>query len=59
MSTQFVIAQVLNGIQLGLMLFLIASGLTLIFGIMDMINLAHGALYMFGAFFAATISKTS
>lgn len=56
MSTQLVVAQILNGIQLGLMLFLIASGLTLIFGIMDMINLAHGALYMFGAFFAATIS---
>ena len=45
--------QTLNGLQFGLMLFLLASGLTLVFGIMDMINLAHGALYMVGAFFAA------
>jgi len=45
--------QSLNGIQFGLMLFLLASGLTLVFGIMDMINLAHGALYMVGAFLAA------
>jgi branched-chain amino acid transport system permease protein len=44
--------QALNGLQFGLMLFLLASGLTLVFGIMDMINLAHGALYMVGAFFA-------
>lgn len=56
MSSQLVIAQILNGIQLGLMLFLIASGLTLIFGIMDLINLAHGSLYMFGAYFAASIA---
>ena len=59
MSSQLAIAQILNGIQLGLMLFLIASGLTLIFGIMDTINLAHGSLYMFGAFLAATISARS
>ena len=45
--------QSLNGLQFGLMLFLLASGLTLVFGIMDMINLAHGALYMVGAFLAA------
>ena len=45
--------QSLNGLQFGLMLFLLASGLTLVFGIMDMINLAHGALYMVGAFMAA------
>ena len=45
--------QALNGLQFGLMLFLLASGLTLVFGIMDMINLAHGALYMVGAFLAA------
>ena len=44
--------QALNGLQFGLMLFLLASGLTLVFGIMDMINLAHGALYMVGAFLA-------
>ena len=46
--------QVLNGIQLGIMLFLMAAGLTLIFGIMDFVNLIHGSLYMMGAFFGAT-----
>ncbi len=45
--------QALNGLQLGLMLFLLAAGLTLVFGVMDMINLAHGSLYMVGAFCAA------
>ena len=40
----------LNGLQFGLMLFLLAAGLTLVFGIMDMINLAHGSLYMVGAY---------
>ena len=46
--------QVLNGIQLGLLLFLLAAGLTLVFGIMDFVNLAHGSLYMMGAYFAVT-----
>ena len=46
--------QSLNGLQFGLMLFLLAAGLTLVFGIMDMINLAHGSLYMVGAFLAST-----
>jgi branched-chain amino acid transport system permease protein len=46
--------QTLNGVQFGLMLFLLAAGLTLVFGIMDMINLAHGSLYMLGAFLAST-----
>lgn len=45
--------QVLNGLQLGVMLFLIAAGLTLVFGIMDLINLAHGSFFMLGAFFTA------
>lgn len=45
----------LNGLQFGLMLFLLAAGLTLVFGIMDMINLAHGSLYMFGAYLMATL----
>jgi branched-chain amino acid transport system permease protein len=45
--------QVLNGVQLGIMLFLMAAGLTLIFGIMDFVNLTHGSLYMLGAFFGA------
>lgn len=45
--------QALNGLQYGLMLFLLAAGLTIVFGVMDMINLAHGSLYMIGAFLAA------
>jgi branched-chain amino acid transport system permease protein len=48
--------QVLNGVQFGILLFLVAAGLTLIFGIMDLINLAHGVLYMFGAYLAATFT---
>ncbi len=46
------IEQSLNGIQFGLLLFLLAAGLTLVFGIMDLVNLAHGSLYMIGAYFA-------
>jgi branched-chain amino acid transport system permease protein len=53
MSGVLVLEQALNGLQFGLMLFLLAAGLTLVFGIMDMINLAHGSLYMVGAFLAA------
>lgn len=56
MSVILLVEQALNGLQFGLMLFLLASGLTLVFGIMDMINLAHGALYMVGAFFAAWLA---
>ena len=48
------IEQCLNGLQFGLLLFLLAAGLTLVFGIMDMVNLAHGSLYMVGAFLGAT-----
>jgi len=48
------IEQCLNGVQFGLLLFLLAAGLTLVFGIMDLVNLAHGSLYMIGAYFAAT-----
>lgn len=51
------IEQCLNGIQLGLLLFLLAAGLTLVFGIMDLVNLAHGSLYMMGAYFAATFAE--
>ena len=49
-----VVEQFLNGLQFGLLLFLLAAGLTLVFGIMDLVNLAHGSLYMMGAYFAAT-----
>ena len=53
MAGVLVLEQALNGLQFGLMLFLLAAGLTLVFGVMDMINLAHGSLYMVGAFLAA------
>ena len=53
MLSVLLIEQSLNGLQFGLMLFLLAAGLTLVFGVMDMINLAHGSLYMVGAFLAA------
>ena len=49
--------QFLNGFQFGIILFLLAAGLTLIFGIMDLVNLAHGSLYMIGAYLAATFSS--
>jgi branched-chain amino acid transport system permease protein len=51
--------QVLNGLQLGVMLFLMAAGLTLVFGIMRLINLAHGSMYMLGAFAAATVTQAT
>ncbi|MEM9851893.1 MAG: branched-chain amino acid ABC transporter permease, partial [Pseudomonadota bacterium] len=50
------IIQTINGIQLGLLLFLVASGLTLVFGILDFVNLAHGSLYMLGAFICASLT---
>jgi branched-chain amino acid transport system permease protein len=53
----YFIEQCLNGIQLGMLLFMLAAGLTLIFGIMDLVNLAHGSLYMLGAYFAATFAE--
>jgi branched-chain amino acid transport system permease protein len=52
----YFIEQCLNGVQLGMLLFLLAAGLTLIFGIMDLVNLAHGSLFMLGAYFAATFA---
>lgn len=52
MDSSFYLIQLLNGIQYGFLLFLVASGLTLIFGIMGIINLAHGSFYMIGAYLA-------
>ncbi|MCZ7660636.1 MAG: branched-chain amino acid ABC transporter permease [Xanthobacteraceae bacterium] len=52
MSTTLLVVQILNGLQLGVLLFLIAAGLTLVFGVMDFINLAHGVQYMLGAYLA-------
>ena len=57
MNWILLLEQTLNGLQLGILLFLLAAGLTLIFGIMDLINLAHGSLYMMGAYFAATFTN--
>src|SRR6266702_2520317 len=54
-----VFEQFLNGLQSELLLFLLAAGLTLVFGIMDFVNLAHGSLYMIGAYFAATFAAAT
>ncbi len=59
MDWSLLITQLLNGLQLGLLLFLLASGLTLIFGIMDFINLSHGSFYMIGAYFCGTVVAKS
>src|SRR5271157_129116 len=54
MTGTLFLVQVLNGLQLGVLLFLIVAGLTLVFGVMDFINLAHGVQYMLGAYLAVT-----
>lgn len=59
MSLILIAEQVLNGLQFGIMLFLMAAGLTLIFGVMGLINLAHGSLYMVGAFCAAAVAAAT
>jgi len=56
MSFVLLAEQILNGLQFGVMLFLMAAGLTLIFGVMGLINLAHGSLFMVGAFAAAAVA---
>ncbi len=56
MDWTLLVIQLLNGVQLGILLFLLAAGLTLVFGIMDFVNLAHGSLYMVGAYFCATVT---
>ena len=58
-SAALLIEQVLNGLQFGVMLFLMAAGLTLIFGVMGLINLAHGSLYMVGAFACAAVAAAT
>ena len=57
MSLALLAVQTLNGLQLGILLFLIAAGLTLTFGVMDFVNLAHGVQYMVGAYFAAMFAS--
>jgi len=56
MTLTLALVQILNGLQFGLILFLIAAGLTLVFGVMDFINLAHGVQYMVGAYFVAAFT---
>ena len=56
MDYVLLVEQLLNGFQLGIILFLMAAGLTLVFGIMDLVNLAHGSLFMIGAFVGGTLT---
>ncbi|MCC5968102.1 MAG: branched-chain amino acid ABC transporter permease [Natronohydrobacter sp.] len=56
MTLALILEQLLNGVQFGLMLFLMSAGLTLVFGVMGLINLAHGSLYMIGAFLCAAVA---
>ena len=55
MNLNLILTQGLNGLQFGVLLFLMSAGLTLVFGIMNFINLAHGSLYMFGAYAASVV----
>ena len=57
MTISLLIEQILNGLQFGVMLFLMSAGLTLVFGVMGLINLAHGSFYMIGAFAAAFFAE--
>ena len=59
MDLSGLLVQLLNGVQYGLLLFLIASGLTLIFGVMGIINLAHGSLFMLGAYAAFLVARAT
>src|SRR5438309_11944927 len=57
MTLALLFEQLLNGLQFGVMLFLMAAGLTLVFGIMNLVNLAHGSLYMIGAYLAVAATQ--
>ena len=59
MDFALILTQTVNGLQLGILLFLLAAGLTLVFGIMDFVNLAHGSLYMIGAYFCASLTEAT
>jgi len=59
LTSSLFFTQLLNGLQLGILLFLLSAGLTLVFGIMNFVNLAHGSLYMMGAYFAAAAYRWS
>ncbi len=59
LNTTLLLVQMLNGLQFGILLFLVAAGLTLVFGVMDFINLAHGVQYMIGAYLGATLAAAT
>ena len=59
MSVGLLLVQTLNGLELGVLLFLIAAGLTLVFGVMDVVNLAHGVQYMLGAYLAVAFAAAT
>ncbi len=59
MTATFVIEQLLNGLSFGMMLFLLAAGLSLVFGIMDVMHLSHGSLYVIGAYVTAAATSAS
>ena len=59
MTAEAVLTQVLNGLTIGAVLMLIAMGLTIIFGLMEVVNFAHGALYMLGAYLTVTVVATT
>lgn len=59
MNGTLLLIQALNGLQFGILLFLVAAGLTLVFGVMDFINLAHGVQYMVGAYLGATLAAAT
>ena len=59
MSTTLLAVQALNGLQLGVLLFLVAAGLTLVFGVMDFVNMAHGVQYMLGAYLAVAAASAT
>ncbi|MGB1239377.1 MAG: branched-chain amino acid ABC transporter permease [Pseudomonadales bacterium] len=59
MTATLLLEQLLNGLQFGMMLFLMSAGLTLVFGVMGLINLAHGVLYMVGAFACAVVAQVT
>lgn len=59
MDAQFWLIQIFNGVSYGALLFLLASGLTLIFGVMRIVNLAHGAYFLLGGYVALTVIRTT
>src|SRR5213595_1635338 len=59
MTAELVFQQALNGLSFGALLFILAAGLSLIFGMMDVVNLAHGAFYMLGAYVALSVVRTT